>query len=65
MELNVLPLFKSHYSLGRSILSLSPPDEEGHRPNSIFDLVKEAGLKEFFLVDDSMSGFLQAYVNSK
>jgi len=65
MKFDTLPLFKSHYSLGRSILDLSLPDEERGGPNSIFDLVKEAELKEFFLVDDSMSGFLQAYVNSK
>ncbi len=65
MESEILPLFKSHYSLGRSILTLSPPEEKREGPDSILDIVKEQEMKQFFLVDDSMSGFLEAYVNSK
>tara|TARA_Y100000310_G_scaffold3961_1_gene4860 strand:- start:300 stop:1055 length:756 start_codon:yes stop_codon:yes gene_type:complete len=62
----VIPLFKSHYSLGRSILTLSSEndlDEEG--PDSIIDICKDNNLKEMLLVEDSMTGFFQAYVNSK
>ena len=61
----VLPFFKSHYSIGRSILTLEKPDEgiEGG-PDSIIKLCKDHDLKEFYLIEDSMSGFLQAYVNS-
>ena len=60
----VLPLFKSHYSIGRSILTLDQEDshiEEG--PDSIIDICKENKIKNLFLVDDSMGGFLQAYNN--
>jgi DNA polymerase-3 subunit alpha len=61
-----IALFKSHYSLGRSILTLeSPEDVVSHGPDSIFSLCREAGLKEMFLVEDNMSSFLQAYSNSE
>ena len=63
---NVLPLFKSHYSIGRSILTLD--EDESHTPNSpdsVFSLAKQAKLKKIFLVDDTMSGFLQAYSESQ
>jgi DNA polymerase-3 subunit alpha len=60
----MIPLFKSQYSLGRSILTLDSPEslvEDG--PDSIIDLAIKNNLEEVFLVDDSMSGFLQAYKN--
>lgn len=57
----MIPLFKSHYSIGRSILTLSP---EGSSGDSIISICKEAEIEDLFLVEDSMSGFLEAYVNS-
>jgi DNA polymerase III alpha subunit len=60
----MLPLFKSHYSIGKSILTLEEEDssvEDG--PQSIIDLCKKNKMKDLFLVDDSMSGFLQGYLN--
>tara|TARA_Y100001938_G_scaffold145017_1_gene220835 strand:- start:891 stop:1646 length:756 start_codon:yes stop_codon:yes gene_type:complete len=61
-----IPLFKSHYSLGKSILTLEKPEDilQGG-PDSIIKLCKDSNLDEMFLVDDSMSGFLEAFVNSK
>tara|TARA_Y100000593_G_scaffold79555_1_gene148144 strand:- start:526 stop:1278 length:753 start_codon:yes stop_codon:yes gene_type:complete len=59
----MIPLFKSHYSIGRSILNLSLNEESSGAENSIPLLCKKSGLKDVFLVDDSMSGFLQAYLN--
>jgi DNA polymerase III subunit alpha len=64
MEYNVYPFFKSHYSLGRSILTLGSQESENH-PDSIFEIAKENNLKEIFLVEDNMSGFLEAYLNSQ
>ena len=64
MEFNILPLFKSHYSLGRSILTLSDPDDS-NGPDSIFSILKESDMKMFYLIDDSMSGFLEAYTHAK
>ena len=59
-----VPFFKSHYSIGKSILTL---EEAGSStkggPQSIIDLCKENKLEDLFLVDDSMSGFLQGYLN--
>lgn len=61
----VLPLFKSHYSIGRSVLTLEKPeDAEANGPASIIDICKKNRLKELFLVEDSMGGFLQGYINS-
>ena len=62
----VLPLFKSHYSLGKSILTLSNDEEVDDRgPDSIIDICSRNKLESFFLIDDNMSGFLQAYTNAK
>jgi len=62
----VIPLFKSHYSLGRSILTLNLPKEDNDlSSDSVFDIVKESGMKDVYLVEDSMAGFLEAYTNAK
>lgn len=64
--MKVLPLFKSHYSLGRSILTLETPDscvEDG--PNSVINLATKNGIDKVFLVEENMSSFLQAYTNCK
>lgn len=61
---NVLPLFKSHFSIGRSILTLDKDAEEDF-PDSIVDIATKTDMKKVFLVDDNMSGFLQAYTNTK
>jgi len=63
---NVLPLFKSHYSLGKSILTLEDNLEEpNNAPVSCLALCKNSKLSRLVLVDDSMSGFLQAYQNTR
>tara|TARA_Y100000356_G_scaffold121977_1_gene115742 strand:+ start:997 stop:1761 length:765 start_codon:yes stop_codon:yes gene_type:complete len=63
----IIPIFKSHYSLGRSILTLKGPKDlaDTQSSDSVFDICNDAGLKELFLVDDNMSGFLEAYSQSK
>jgi DNA polymerase III alpha subunit len=62
----VLPCFKSHYSLGRSILTL---EKEGtsqeNGPDSIIDLAVKNGIKDVILIEDGMSSFLEAYTNCK
>mgnify|MGYP000859660508 CR=1 FL=1 len=59
-----LPLFKSHFSFGRSILTLENKEENTDNfPDSIFPLLNQAQLKELFLVEDHFSGFLQANKN--
>jgi DNA polymerase-3 subunit alpha len=63
---NVLPLFKSHYSIGKSILTLEKPEDTLKRgPQSIVDICLKNNLDSLTLVEDSMSGFLQSYLNCK
>ena len=54
------PLFKSHYSIGKSILTLAEPNEDKDGPDSIFEIAAEEKLKSLFLVEDSLIGFLEA-----
>jgi len=63
----IIPIFKSHYSLGRSILTLKEPKDpqETHTADSVFDICQDAGMKEAVLVDDNMSGFLEAYTRAE
>lgn len=61
---NTVPLFKSHFSIGKSILTLEESSDEND-PDSIIQIAKDNKLKKIFLVEDSFSGFLQAYKNSK
>jgi DNA polymerase-3 subunit alpha len=64
----ILPLFKSHYSLGKSILTLEKPRDKGSKlscPDSVFEILEENGMSKFILVDDNPSGYLQASVNAK
>ena len=56
-----IPLWKSQYSLGKSILTLYKTGESKEdEPQSIIDLAKGLDLKRVTLVDDSISGFLEA-----
>jgi hypothetical protein len=65
--MNVLPLFKSQYSVGRSILTLAAQSKEldSNYPVSIFDIAKQHNLDQVIVVDDSISGFLEAHQNAK
>lgn len=59
----MLPLFKSHYSIGKSILTLDEPSETldtDDGATSIFSLCQSEDLKQVCLVEDSPAGFLQA-----
>jgi DNA polymerase III alpha subunit len=57
----MLPLFKSHYSVGKSILTVINPDKvEKGGPASVFDIAKKNGLPEVVLVEDSLVGFLES-----
>jgi len=63
--MDVAPLFKSHYSIGRSILTLEKESSKNGGPDSIIDICNQNKIKSFFLIDDSMSGFLQGHINSQ
>jgi hypothetical protein len=63
----MIPVFKSNFSIGRSILTLdlpeSCPDEDG--ADSILQIAKENDLNQIVLVEDSMIGFLEAHKATK
>lgn len=60
----MINLFKSHYSIGRSILTLEKAgSSDPNGADSIIDICQENNLKECYLVEDSMTGFLNAYKN--
>jgi DNA polymerase III alpha subunit len=58
----MIPLFKSHYSICKSILTLDADHEESG-PRSIPKLCADYGIEKPFLIDDNMSGFPEAYKN--
>ena len=60
----VLPLFKTHYSLGKSILNLNLVDNEPDESDSVFSIAKNNNLNDLVLVEDCMTGFLEAYNSS-
>lgn len=64
-EYKTLACFKSHYSIGKSILTLDDSPKIENSPVSIFALAKEADLNEVVLVEDNFSGFLEAFKNAK
>ena len=57
----VVPLFKSHYSIGKSILTLDSSSNKSPKgADSIFDIAKEYNLSKVILVEDSLTGFMEA-----
>lgn len=63
---SLVPIWKSHYSIGRSILTLeSPEDCSEDGPDSIIKLCKDNEIEDLFLIDDSMAGFLEGCTKSK
>jgi DNA polymerase III alpha subunit len=56
--MKVLPLFTSAYSF-RSILTLDKGSDEGGA-DSIIKICKDEGIKNLYLIEDNMVGFLEA-----
>ena len=60
----MLALFKSHYSIGKSILTLNDPSSvEDGASDSVFEIAKDQD--KIVLVEDSLIGFLQAQKNAE
>jgi|TARA_B100001964_G_scaffold172396_1_gene189786 DNA polymerase III alpha subunit len=60
----MIPVFKSTFSIGRSILTLNKEETEGG-PNSIMEICKEHSIDPLVLVEDSMTGFVTAHNRCK
>lgn len=56
------PIFKSHFSIGKSILTLNSPkgNDSPDSSDSVFDIAADNDLEKIVLVEDSLMGFLQA-----
>jgi DNA polymerase III alpha subunit len=62
--MNKLACFKTHYSIGRSILTAEKPSGNLEKSQiSVFDLVLDAKLNHLCVVEDGMTGFLQLAEN--
>jgi DNA polymerase III alpha subunit len=62
----MIPIFKSHYSIGKSILTLKNPEKvEEDGADSVFSIAQEYKLKQVCLVEDSLVGFLEAKKTSE
>jgi hypothetical protein len=60
------PIFTSHFSIGKSILTLDHPSKQVEGgPDSIFSIALENNLDKIFLVEESMTGFFDAVNLSK
>ena len=57
--LGMIAVFKSCYSIGKSILTIDKKSVEGG-PDSILDICKENDFKQLVLVEDTMTGFMKA-----
>lgn len=60
--MEIKPFFKSHYSIGKSILTLDDPEKDDR---SIFHICKKNNIKQAFLVEDAPHGLMEAMFNSK
>lgn len=60
----MIPLFKSDFSIGKSILRLDKRSFEEGSDSNIFKILSDNKEKNLILVEDTMIGFLEAYNNS-
>jgi DNA polymerase III alpha subunit len=63
----MIPLFKSNFSIGKSILTLASPEAnpDPEKADSILQIAKDNNLDKIILVEDSMIGFLEAHKSCK
>lgn len=59
----MIPLFKSNFSIGKSILRLDKASYEAKDSSNIYYLAVNSGLKDLVMVEDSMTGFLECHKN--
>jgi DNA polymerase III alpha subunit len=63
---SIIPLFSSHYSIGRSVLTLDSPDGGEDCPQSIFSIAKKTDLNEIYLCESgTISSFIEFYNGCK
>ena len=60
----MIPLFKTNYSIGKSILTVKQ-DKNKDGPDSVFGIAKEHGMERVVFVEDSLIGFLETLKTSR
>tara|TARA_A200000159_G_C7312417_1_gene335234 strand:+ start:472 stop:1221 length:750 start_codon:yes stop_codon:yes gene_type:complete len=55
----ITPIFRSTYSIGKSILTINKSSDEG--PDSIINICKDAGMERVVLVEDNLTSFMKAF----
>ena len=62
VEQKIIPLFKSNYSIGSSILTLNNPDSDTYPngPKSIFSILKENKLNTLYLLENNFNSFYKS-----
>ena len=60
----MVPVFKSTFSIGKSILTLEEAEKDGG-PDSILSICEENKIENLVLVEDSMTGFVTAHNRCK
>ena len=64
--MKTLPIFRSHYSKGSSILTAELPDKaKKNAPQSIFSLAKEYKIDPIFVCDKTIIGFPKLHAVSQ
>ena len=61
---SMIPLFKTNYSIGKSILTVKQGKKEDG-PDGVFGIAKEHGMDKVVFVEDSLIGFLEIFNHSK
>ena len=62
----MIPIFTSHYSFGKSILTLEhPSNTKENGPVSIFSILEKEGIDQAFVLDNCLTGFPQAIKNAE
>jgi DNA polymerase III alpha subunit len=62
--MDVLPIFRTQYSIGKGILTLKAAGKsDSTGPDSVVDIAKARNMEDVFVIDDSMSGYLEGYKN--
>lgn len=63
----VIPIFVSNYTIGRSILHCEKPEDEinENKPISIFSIAKKHKLENVYIKDASFTGFIEQFEISK
>ena len=55
--MHMIPVFKSHFSIGKSILRISQSNKNSE---GILEIAKEEKMDKVFLIEDTLTGFLEA-----